>query len=62
MIKYLLGITSQQRFRYFIVECNEKWDEEKKGFVITRHYGQVHGKDCQSTDIVVGKISLKSKM
>ena len=53
MIKYLLGITSQQRFRYFIVECNEKWDEEKKGFVITRHYGQVHGKDCQSPDIVV---------
>ena len=53
MIKYLLGITSQQRFRYFIVECDEKWDEEKKGFVITRHYGQVHGKDCQSPDIVV---------
>ena len=53
MIKYLLGITSQQRFRYFIVECNEKWDEEKKGFVITRHYGQVRGKDCQSPDIVV---------
>ena len=30
MIKYLLGITSQDKFRYFIVECNEKWDEENE--------------------------------
>ena len=53
MIKYLLGITSQNKFRYFIIECNEKWDEEKKGFVITKNYGQVRGKNSQSPDIIV---------
>lgn len=59
MIKYLLGITSQGRYRYFVVECNEEWNEEAHGYIIQRSYGQVRGKDTKSPQIIVDRTKQK---
>lgn len=53
MIKYLLSKASTGKFRVAYLEWDEKWDEERKGFVITRTYGQLHGKMTQAPDIVI---------
>lgn len=53
MIKYLLSKASTGKFRVAYLEWNEKWDEERNGFVITRTYGQLHGKMTQAPDIVI---------
>lgn len=55
MIKYLLGKASTGKFRFFIIETNEEWNEEKKGYIIQRSYGQVGGKITLSPEIIVGK-------
>ena len=59
MIKYLLGITSQGKYRYFVVECNEEWNEEAHGYIIQRSYGQVRGKDTKSPQIIVDRTKQK---
>lgn len=53
MIKYLLSKASTGKFRVAYLEWDEKWDEERKGFVITRTYGQLNGKMTQAPDIVI---------
>ena len=55
MLKYLLGRSSTGKFRRFIIESDENWDEEKRGFIIQRSYGQVGGKTTLSPEIIVGK-------
>lgn len=55
MVKYLLGRASTGKFRFFIIESSEKWDEEKRGFIIQRSYGQIGGKTTLSPEIIVGK-------
>lgn len=53
MIKFLLGKASTGKFRTACVEWIETWNEEKKGFVITRKYGQLHGKITEAPEIVI---------
>ena len=55
IIKYLLGRASTGKFRFFNIETDEQWSEEKKGFIIQRSYGQVGGKTTLSPEIIVGK-------
>ena len=59
MIKYLLSKSNTNKFRYAIVECTEEWDEEKKGYIIQRSYGQVQGKNTLSPEIIVDKTKQK---
>ena len=59
MIKYLLGKASTGKFRYAVVECDETWNEESKGYIIQRSYGQVRGKNTLSPAIVVDKTKQK---
>lgn len=53
MIKYLLSKASTGKFRVAYLEWDEEWDDERKGFVITRVYGQLHGKMTKAPDIVI---------
>lgn len=53
MITYLLGRASTGKFRYFIIECSEEWEEPQHGYVIQRRYGQIRGKETLSPEIVV---------
>ena len=57
MITYLLGKASNGKFRFIQVHFDEEWKEPEHGFLITREYGQVHGKTTKSPDtwIKVGK-------
>lgn len=57
MIAYLLGKSSNGKFRFAIVNFDEEWKEPEHGFLITREYGQVNGKTTKSPDtwIKVGK-------
>lgn len=57
MIKYLLGKASNGKLRQVCVEFHEDWNEEHKGLLITRNYGQVRGKITHAPDIwvTVGK-------
>lgn len=55
MIKYLLGKSSNGKFRFAIVECNEEWCEPEHGYIIQRSYGQVNGKTTLSPKIIVNK-------
>lgn len=57
MIKFLLGKASTGKFRFVIVNFIEEWQEPEHGFLITREYGQVHGKTTKSPDtwIKIGK-------
>lgn len=59
MIKYLLSKSNTNKFRYAIVECNEEWNDEKKGYIIQRSYGQVQGKNTLSPEIIVDKTKQK---
>ena len=52
MIKYLLSKSNTNKFRYAVVECNEEWNDEKKGYIIQRSYGQVQGKNTLSPEII----------
>lgn len=55
MIKYLLGKASTGKFRYAVVECDDKWHEPEHGYVIQRSYGQVQGKNTLSPTIIVDR-------
>lgn len=55
MIKYLLSKASTGKFRVAYLSTDEKWDEEKKGFVINRVTGQLHGKMTEQPEIVITK-------
>lgn len=57
MITYLLGKASTGKFRVAYVELSD-WNEEEGGFVITRIYGQLHGKMTEGPKIIVshGKV------
>lgn len=55
MIKYLLGKAGTGKFRFYVVESDEEWHEDKKGYIIQRSYGQVNGKTTLSPQIIVGK-------
>lgn len=59
MIKYLLSKSNTGKFRYAVVECNEEWDDTKKGYIIQRSYGQVLGKNTLSPEIIVDKTKQK---
>jgi ATP-dependent DNA ligase len=57
MKTYLLGRASTGKLRQVCVEFHEDWDEEHKGLLITRDYGQVGGKITHAPDIwiTIGK-------
>lgn len=59
MIKYLLGKSTNGRFRFAIVESDEEWHEPEHGYLIQRSYGQVQGKTTLSPTIVVDKTKQK---
>lgn len=52
-IKYLLSKASNGKFRVAYLSTSEKWDDEKKGFVINRVTGQLHGKMTEQPEIVI---------
>jgi DNA ligase-1 len=52
MIKYLLGKSSTGKFRWWVCECDETYYDEV-GFMITRTYGQWHGKATEGPSICV---------
>ncbi len=55
MIKYLLGKSSTNKFRFWVCYTDEEWHEEEKGYIIERSYGQVNGKVTQSPRIIVDR-------
>lgn len=57
--KFLLGKATTGKFRYAVVECNEEWDEDSKGYIIQRSYGQVQGKNTLSPAIIVDRTKQK---
>lgn len=59
MIKYLVSKDSKGKFRFFNIECDEKWHDDVKGYVIQRSYGQVGGKVLLSPAIVVDRTKQK---
>lgn len=59
MIKYLLGKATTGKFRFAVVECDEDWHDDVKGYTIQRSYGQVQGKTTLSPTIVVDRTKQK---
>ena len=59
MIKYLLGKATTGKFRFAVVECDEEWHDDVKGYTIQRSYGQVQGKTTMSPLIVVDRTKQK---
>lgn len=59
MIKYLLGRATTGKFRFAVVECDEEWHDDVKGYTIQRSYGQVQGKTTLSPLIVVDRTKQK---
>lgn len=59
MIKYLLGKATTGKFRFAVVECDEEWHDDVKGYTIQRSYGQVQGKTTLSPLIVVDRTKQK---
>lgn len=59
MIKYLLGKSTNGKFRFAVVECDENWNDDVKGYTIQRSYGQVQGKTTLSPTIVVNRTKQK---
>lgn len=55
LIKYLLGKSSNGKFRFAVVECDEEWHEPEHGYLIQRSYGQVYGKTTFSPIIIVDR-------
>jgi ATP-dependent DNA ligase len=52
MIKYLLGKSSTNKFRWWSCECDEIY-YDGIGFIIKRKYGQVNGKVTEGPDITI---------
>lgn len=59
MITYLLGKASTGKFRFAIVESDEEWHDNVKGYIIQRSYGQVNGKTTLSPAIIVDRAKQK---
>lgn len=59
MIEYLLSKSTNGKFRFAVVECNEEWNDEEHGYVIQRSYGQVGGKTTYSPKVVVKQTKQK---
>lgn len=59
MIKYLLGKSSTNKFRWWQCECDEEWHDNVNGYVIQRSYGQVGGKTTMSPTIIVSQTKQK---
>lgn len=62
MKEYLLGKASTGKFRFVIVECDEKWhsiEDGRAGYIIQRSYGQVRGKTTLSPQIIVDRTKQK---
>lgn len=57
--KFLLGKSTNGKFRFAIVECDEEWHEPEHGYVIQRSYGQVGGKTTLSPKIIVDRTKQK---
>ena len=53
MIKYLLGKSSTNKFRWWQIEWDENNYEEGLGYALVRTYGQVHGKVIEAPIIYV---------
>ncbi len=53
MIKFLLGKSSNNKFRWWQIEWNEDNYEEGLGYALVRTYGQVHGKVTEAPIIYV---------
>ena len=59
MIKYLLGKSSNGKFRFVEVFTDEEWHEPEHGYIIQRSYGQVQGKTTLSPAIIVNRTKQK---
>ena len=59
MIKYLLGKSTNGKFRFVEVFTDEEWHEPEHGYIIQRSYGQVNGKTTLSPKIIVDKTKQK---
>lgn len=57
--KFLLGKSSNGKFRYAEVFTDEEWHEPEHGYIIQRSYGQVQGKNTLSPAIIVDKTKQK---
>ena len=57
--KFLLGKSTNGRFRFAEVFTDEEWHDDVKGYTIQRSYGQVHGKNSLSPAIVVSQTKQK---
>lgn len=53
--KYLITLSTTNKVRCVYLSTSEEWDEERRGFVIERRTGQLHGKYTQQPDIVITK-------
>ena len=49
--KFLLGKSSNGKFRFVVITWDEEWKEPEHGFLITREYGQVGGKTTKAPEI-----------
>lgn len=59
MITYLLSKSTNNRFRFAIVEADEEWHDDVKGYTIQRSYGQVQGKTTLSPLIIIDRTKQK---
>lgn len=57
--KFLLGKSTNGKFRFAEVFTDEEWHDDVKGYTIQRSYGQVQGKTTLSPLIVVDKTKQK---
>lgn len=57
--KFLLGKSTNGRFRFAEVFTDEDWHDDVKGYTIQRSYGQVQGKTTLSPTIVVDRTKQK---
>lgn len=57
--KFLLGKSTNGRFRFAEVFTDEEWHDDVKGYTIQRSYGQVQGKTTLSPLIVVDRTKQK---
>lgn len=57
--KFLLGKSSNGKFRYAEVFTDEEWHEPEHGYIIQRSYGQVRGKNTLSPAIIVDRTKQK---
>jgi DNA ligase-1 len=57
--KFLLSKSSNGKFRFAVIECDEEWHDKVHGYVITKNYGQVYGKTTEAPSIIVNQTKQK---